>query len=86
MADTEPQSGRRIVGWIFTTAITIAIGFGYFIGLVIRNDASVPISLFTLQFRPTPFNMAAYGGIAVALLLTIGFGLMTVASRREDRG
>lgn len=80
---SSTQSGRRIVRWIFATALVIAIAFGYLIGNIIRNDVSVPIGVLTIEFRPTPLNMAAYGGIAVFVLLGILYVLMKLASRRE---
>lgn len=78
------RSGRRIVGWIFATALGIAVSFGYLIGNIIRNDVSASIGVLMFEFRPTPFNMAAYGGIAVLVILGIVYVLMELVSRRES--
>lgn len=81
---SSTRSGRRIVHWIFGTALVIAIAFGYLIGNIIRNDVPTSIGVLMIEFRPTPFNMAAFGGITVFVLLTSMYLLMIFASRRED--
>jgi|GEM_PF-2909476 len=85
MNETESTtSGRRVVGWVFVGALTLGIGFGYFVGLVISNDAALPIGLPFLSFRPTPLNMAAYGGGAVLAFSGLFYGVMRLTSRVDD--
>jgi len=85
MNETESTtSGRRVVGWVFVGALALGIGFGYFVGLVISDDAAVSVGVLFLEFRPTPLNMAAYGGLAVLLLSGLFSGVMRLASRVDD--
>ncbi|WP_018256855.1 DUF7520 family protein [Halomicrobium katesii] len=84
---SEPESttsGRRVVAWVFVGALALGIGFGAFVGLVISNDAAVPVGLFGVQFRPTPLNMASYGGGAVLALSGIFYVVMRYTKRFDD--
>ncbi|ACV47240.1 MULTISPECIES: DUF7520 family protein [Halomicrobium] len=77
-------SGRRVVGWVFVAALALGVGFGAFVGLVISNDAAVPVGLFGVQFRPTPLNMASYGGGAVLALSGLFYVVMRYTRRYDD--
>lgn len=85
MDDTDSTtSGRRVVGWVFVTALTIGVGFGYFVGAVISNDAAVSIGILFVTFRPTPLNMATYGGVSVLILSGVFYGVMRLTARYDD--
>jgi len=85
MNDTNSTtSGRRVVGWIFVMALTIGVGFGYFVGAVISNDAAVSVGVLFLTFRPTPLNMAAYGGLAVVVLSAMFYAAVRLTARFDD--
>lgn len=79
-----PRSGRRVVYWIFLGALLLAVAFGFFVGTVILDDAALSVGVLSVEFRPTPLNMAAYGGISVLVIGLVAYGLMWVASRRES--
>jgi len=85
MNETESTtSGRRVVGWVFLGALALGVGFGFFVGVVISDDAALSIGLPLLRFRPTPLNMAAYGGGAVLVISGIFYGVMRLTSRVDD--
>jgi len=85
MNETETTtSGRRVVGWVFVVTLALGIGFGYFIGVVISNDAAISVGLPFFQFRPTPLNMAAYGGLAVLVVSGLVYGIMRLTRRFDD--
>lgn len=85
MSQTESTtSGRRVVVWILLGALAIGVGFGYFVGLVISNDAAVSVGILFVEFRPTPLNMAVYGGVGVLVLAGAFYGVMQAVERFDE--
>jgi len=84
---SEPESttaGRHVVAWVFVGALALGVGFGAFVGLVISNDAAVPVGVLGIQFRPTPLNMASYGGVAVLTVSAIFYTVMRYTQQYDD--
>jgi hypothetical protein len=84
---SEPESttsGRHVVAWVFVGALALGVGFGAFVGLVISNDAAVPVGVLGIQFRPTPLNMASYGGVAVLTVSAIFYAVMRYTRQYDD--
>jgi len=79
------RSGRALLLVVFVGAVSIAGGFGYFIGSIgLRALGSVGLFGVTL-FRPTPVGMALYGMTITGLVLGTIYVGARVASGRENR-
>jgi uncharacterized membrane protein len=86
-ADTteSERSGRLILIFIWFTAVTIAGGFGFVIGLIGPKPFRHIQVFGTTLFHSTPFSLALYGMSAVGLILTILYIAVEIASRFDEQ-
>lgn len=84
--DREPErSGRALLGVVFVGAVSLAGGFGYFIGSI-GPSALGSVGLFGVTvFEPTPIGMALYGMTVTGLVLGVLYVGARIAVRKEER-
>ena len=85
-ADTteSERSGRLIFIFVWFVAVTIAGGFGFFVG-VIGPKALQHIRIFNIMvFHPTPLGLALYGMSVVGIVLTVLYIAVEIASRFDE--
>ena len=78
--------GRTVVLGIYGFLVALAAGFGYVLGAVIlpaRLDGPLPTAQFgPLSFPITPYTLAAYGAVTVALGCGVALLAVAYVSRR----
>lgn len=84
MPDTQDAwEGDRFVLLLYGTLVALAGAFGYVIGLI--RPANLEPRLFGLvELPPTPFGMALYGAVTVAVVLGVLLLLVRYVAREYD--
>ena len=78
----EPErSGRRVVLLLYAVVVAIAGFTGFVIGYIGPQDLD-PELFGVIQMPPTPFGMAAYGAITLAVVLGVVIALVMFVSDR----
>lgn len=95
MSDSE-TAGRRVVLWMYATAVATAGLFGYVLGMIVYGSSGGPVgplveggtpemgSVGPVVFELTPVNLAVFGVVSVGLTLGIGLAAIVVVSERAE--
>lgn len=94
---SEPDTrGRRVVLWMYVSAVAVAGLFGYVLGIIVYGDGGGPSgplvegsgasygAVGPIMFQLNPLNLALFGVVSVAILLGIGLLAIVFVSERAD--
>lgn len=79
--ETEAVAGRRLVLALYGIVVALATAMGFAIGIIAPRDMN-PRLFGLVALPPTPFGMAVYGAVTIAVGLGVLLGLVEIASRR----
>jgi hypothetical protein len=82
-AEPSVWGGKRFVSLIYLGLIVVTGLFGYIIGLARPQDLN-PQLFGVISLPPTPFGVALYGMVTVALVLGILLMGVSYAAERYD--
>ncbi|MCG1002417.1 MULTISPECIES: hypothetical protein [Halobacterium] len=94
---SEPDTrGRRVVLWMYVSAVAVAGLFGYVLGIIVYGDGGGPAgplvegsgaaygAVGPITFQLNPLNLAAFGVVSVGVLLGVGLAAIMYVSERAD--
>jgi cobalamin biosynthesis Mg chelatase CobN len=82
----QPGLGRRILLTLGGIVIILSAGIGWLVGSnAAQSVARTEIFQMSVAIPTTPLSLSLYGTIVSALLISVLFGLVSVASRIEDQ-
>lgn len=81
MTGTETYRGSRVVLVVYVAIVAIAGVMGYILGSI-RPDGLDPELFFVVQLPPTPFGVALYGIVTIAVVLGVLLATVAFVSRR----
>jgi hypothetical protein len=95
VSERELTTGRRVVLWMYATAVATAGVFGYVLGVIVfgQGGPTGPLvegpgaqvgSVGPVTFALTPVNLAIFGIVGVGLTLGVGLAAIIVVSERAD--
>lgn len=79
--ETRAVAGRRLVLVLYGIVVALATTMGFAIGIIAPRDMN-PRLFGLVTLPPTPFGMAVYGAVTIAVGLGVLLGLVVIASRR----
>jgi len=83
MAPTESRRGNRIVLAVYAAIVAVTGVMGFIIGLIRPKDLD-PELFAVIDLPPTPFGMALYGMVTIALILGVLLLLVRYVAERYD--
>lgn len=95
MSESDTR-GRRVVLWMYASAVAVAGLFGYVLGIIVYGDGGGPAgplvegsgasygSIGPITFQLNPLNLAAFGVVAVGIMLGVGLLAIIYVSERAD--
>lgn len=95
MSERDERAGRRVVLWMYVSAVAVAGIFGYVLGVIVYGSGGPagPLAggdtpqyghVGPITFELTPVNLATFGVIAVGLTLGVGLAAIVYVSQRSD--
>lgn len=94
---SEPDTrGRRVVVWMYLSAVAVAGLFGYVLGIIVYGDGGGPAgplvegsgasygAVGPITFQLNPLNLAAFGVVSVGTMLGVGLLAIVYVSGRAD--
>ncbi|WP_331713989.1 hypothetical protein [Halobacterium sp. CBA1126] len=94
---SEPDTrGRRVVLWMYASAVAVSGLFGYVLGIIVYGDGGGPAgplvegsgaaygSVGPVTFQLNPVNLGLFGVVSVGTLLGVGLLAIVYASERAD--
>jgi hypothetical protein len=79
----EARSGRQIVLRLYVAIVILAGVMGFVLGSIRPEDLQ-PELFGVIALPPTPFGVAVYGFVTIAVVLGVLLGLVVYVSGRID--
>ena len=96
MEDVQATNGRRVVWWMYLSAVAVAGIFGYVLGIIVyaNGGPSGPLAdsgpavqygkIGPFVFQLNASNLAIFGLVTVGLILGIAILAVSRISRHDD--
>jgi hypothetical protein len=81
--EVAETAGEKVVVQIYVIIVALAGVMGFILG-TIRPDNLQPALFGVIALPPTPFGVALYGMLTIAIGLGVLLGLVIYVSRRTD--
>ena len=83
--ETVRRPGKRVVTTVYLIIVVLAGVFGYVIGTISPGQVD-PRLFFLIPLPPTPFGMAIYGFVTIAVVLGALLLLVEYVSKKTGTG
>ncbi|PSP85121.1 cox cluster protein [Halobacteriales archaeon QS_6_64_34] len=81
--EVAETAGEKVVVQIYVIIVALAGVMGFVLGTIRPNDLQ-PALFGVIALPPTPFGVALYGMVTIAIGLGVLLGLVIYVSRRTD--
>jgi uncharacterized iron-regulated membrane protein len=81
--EVAETAGEKVVVQIYVIIVALAGVMGFVLGTIRPNDLQ-PALFGVIALPPTPFGVALYGMLTIAIGLGVLLGLVIYVSRRTD--